>query len=533
MPNAEDTESLLDGEELSQLEAEGVSPKSRLEQSLTQQVTVKLKEVIDGCKNNLDFLAAFLLPDIFKYNFSHTFTQLWTLVTSKLPLLRDFTKIAVGLPRGLGKTTVIKLLIMYILFFTDRHFICLYSSREGLAVNILTDIKSMLATFNVKATFGDYTLAVETNTKQELNFAFRGRNIIIMALGAGTSMRGINLNNRRPDVMLFDDIQTSECAKSDVESESLETWMVGTAMKAKDNERCLYIYLGNMYPRRISAITQENTCILSKLKHNPEWISFIAGGILADGTSIWEEMKPLQAMIDELRSDIAMGHPEIFFAEVLNDETAGQKSGIDINKVPHPPFIEGVDLPEGRFIVIDPASGKISGDNVEICLVEVFSHKPVIKKFLSGKFSPGETIKNAISLALHEQVSVIAVEDTAYQSTLLYWFGIVSQQIGLQGIEFVPISPRGRSKVSRIITMLKQLIAGEIYLHDLVRAAVFFEIGQFDPTKVSNLDNKLDCVAYSQDVMEENQYTILTPLSVEYDEYDKSAVLSLEENSVF
>jgi len=33
--------------------------------------------------------------------------------------------------------------------------------------------------------------------------------------------------------MIFEDIQTRECADSKVESDKLERWMIGTAMKAK------------------------------------------------------------------------------------------------------------------------------------------------------------------------------------------------------------------------------------------------------------------------------------------------------------
>lgn len=496
----------------------------------TENVALKIENIIESCKQSLDFFAGFMMPEIFKHHFPLVFTQLWALLLEKIHLIRDFTKIVVGLPRGLGKTTLIKLFILYIVLFTDRHFVAIYSSREGLAENILSDVEDFLDIFNVKSVFGDWRLALETDTKQLLTFSFRGRDIIIVALGAGTSMRGMNLKNRRPDVMIFDDIQTEKCAQSEVESLALERWMVGTAMKARDNERCLYLYVGNMYPTKL--------CILAKLKHNPEWISFIAGAILADGTSIWEEMKPIKELYAELRSDISMGHPEIFFAEVLNDENAGRKAGIDFSKIPDVPYIEGVDLPEGKFIIIDPASGKVQGDNVEILLVEVYDRKPVCRKFVIGKdghnkLSPGDTIKEAYKLALENNVPLIAVEDVAYQATLLYWFNVVAEQVGLQGIQIVPCSPRGKSKNSRILNTFKQLLAGEIYLHEDIRPSTYFEASQFDPTKTKNLDNKLDCIAYAQDVMEENYWSILTPLSVDQDDYGGAKALSESENCSF
>lgn len=527
----DDLESVVeDLKDLSDLTDQLAREREARERINTESISAKLEDIISACKASLDFFAAFLMPDIFKHNFPPVFTQLWALLIEKVQLLYDFTKIAIGLPRGLGKTTVIKLFILYTTLFTDRHFIALYSSREGLAENILSDVKDFLNILNIKSVFGDWRLAIETDTKQQLVFGFRGRDIIIVALGAGTSMRGMNLKNRRPDVMIFDDIQTEKCAQSEVESLALERWLVGTAMKARDNERCMYLYVGNMYPTK--------SCILAKLKHNPEWISFIAGAINEKMESIWEEMKPIKELMAELRSDIAMGHPEIFFAEVLNDENAGKKAGIDLSKIPDVPFVDGIDQPEGKFIVIDPASGKLTGDNVEIAYVEVYDHRPVVRRFLKGKeghnkLSPGDTIKLALECAIDKNVPVIACEDVAYQATLLYWFDIVMQQLGLEGIQVVPCSPRGKSKNSRLDIMLKQLTAGEIYVDEEIRPDLYFEISQWDRSVKENLDNKMDCVAYAQDVMEENYWSILTPLSLDQDAFSQAKVLSLEENCSF
>ena len=74
--------------------------------------------------------------------------------------------------------------------------------------------------------------------------------------------------------------------------------------------------------------------ILRKLKDNPYWTKFIVGGILADGTSLWEELQPIQQLLLEYQNDVASGNGDIFLAEVLNDETAGLKAGIDLSQNP-------------------------------------------------------------------------------------------------------------------------------------------------------------------------------------------------------
>lgn len=54
-------------------------------------------------------------------------------------------------------------------------------------------------------------------------------------------IRGISLKNERPDIMLFDDIQSRVVAESQVQSETLEREMTGTAMKAKSPHGCLFL----------------------------------------------------------------------------------------------------------------------------------------------------------------------------------------------------------------------------------------------------------------------------------------------------
>jgi len=517
LKQADDLHSLFDVETTRVPEAESGG-------STTKEITVKFEEIIEACKASLDFLAGFLNPDVFKYAFPPVFVEIWILLCDRLKRLRDFSKIAIGLPRGLGKTTVIRLLIVYTILFTKKKFICVYSSREGLAENTIADVIDFMDSHNFKKVFGDWRVNKELDQSKLKKFGFRGKNMILAALGAGTSMRGLNLKLTRPDFMIFDDIQTAECAESVVESEKLERWMVGTAMKAGGKEGCTFLYIGNMYAQM--------TCILKKLKHNPEWISFIAGAIDINGESIWEELYPYEQIVSELKSDIAMGHPEIFFSEVLNDEFAGSRAGIDVSKIPKNPYKDGFSKPDAKFIIIDPASGKLNGDNVEIGYFEVYDQTPVLQRLKSGKFSPGETIRLALELCFETGCPCIGIEDVAYQSTLLYWFGQAMDKLQIHGqILCVPVAPRGVSKVSRISRMFKELIAAkpELYLGDLVWDAVIFEICQFDPKKTDNLDNKLDVCAYARQMVEEHYWSCQTSEALEDDAWAKAKVVSQEQ----
>lgn len=459
-----------------------------------QEASFQASEVSELASKSLDFLAAMAMPTIFKYCYPPVFVSVWDWLTSFSSLTRDFSQLALGLPRGFGKTTLIKLYVLYCILFTKKKFILVISSTATLAENFLSDVVDMLDEPNIKKVFGDWRLGLEKDTQPIKKFGFRGRNIIIAGLGAGTSLRGLNLKNERPDVMVFEDIQTRECADSQAQSDTLERWMVGTAMKAKSPHGCQFIFVANMYPTKWS--------ILRRLKKNDTWVKFIAGGILADGTSLWEELQPITQLKSEFKNDLSMGHPEIFYAEVLNDENASSNSLIDLSMLPPLPFSEG-DIPQGNFIIIDPsAAKKATSDNVAIGYFEVFDSKPVLKSLVNDRLSPGDTIVAALKLALENNCRLIAIEGVAYQSTLSYWFQFICQQRGVYGIEAVEIYPGGYSKNSRILQMVKSLAAGEIFIGDEPRVEAFLQITQFNPLKTDNTDDVLDLLCYAPKVIE-------------------------------
>jgi hypothetical protein len=325
--------------------------------------------------------------------------------------------------------------------------------------------------------------------------------------------------------MVFDDIQSREDAESEVISRNLETWMVGTAMKAKSPHGCLFIFIANMYPTKYS--------ILRKLKTNPNWVKFIAGGILENGESLWEELQPIAQLMREYENDLAMGRPEIFYAEVLNDETATTNNLIDISKIPIYPFPLKGEIPGGKFIIIDPATDKPNSDAVTIAYFEILDTRPVCMQLKEGRFSPGETIQEALKIALSKNCRLIAIESDSYQYTLNYWFNFITKQQGIIGLEAVEVYSGGLSKPTRIVNMFRGLLSGELIIHPECAPAVNLQISQYNPLKRDNTDGILDCLAYAPKVMDLYSHLIMADSIVEMQEFSKLKVLDVLENSCF
>ena len=499
-------------------------PEASPEPETVQESAFNTSEVETLARESLDFLAALAMPVVFRYLFPPVFKSIWTWLLSYVSKARDFSQLAIGLPRGFGKTMLIKIFVLYCVLFTKKRFILIICGTQTKANNIISDIMSMLGESNVKKVFGDWKLGAETDRQDLKRFGFRGRNVIIMGAGAESDIRGITLENERPAVMIFDDIQTREDADSEAVSAKLETWMVGTAMKAKSPHGCLFIFIANMYPTKHS--------LLRKLKHNPTWTKFIAGGILSDGTSLWEDLQPIEQLIKEYDNDLAMGRPEVFFAEVLNDENASVNNLVDLNKLPEYPYQED-DIHFGNFIIIDPATDKPGADAVSVAYFEIHNGYPVCKKIVEGRLSPGDTIAESLKIALSKNCRIIAIESNAYQYTLKYWFEFICAQRGIIGIEAVEVYSGSYSKNSRILNMFKQLLAGEIFVHPSCRAQVNLQISQFNPLKRDNTDGLLDCLTYAPKVIEMYGNLLLASTIIEEQEFSKVKIRAEFETSPF
>lgn len=495
----------------------------------TSQASYSHTQVYELARTDLNFLAGLAAPTLLKFFFPPVFIACWNLLVSFIHKPRDFSKLALGLPRGFGKTTFIKFFILYTILFTTRRYIIVISATEKHAINIITDVCSMLSHLNIKSVFGDWTigLAGNTDTQAMKVFGYRGRTIILQGLGKGGAVRGTNRDNERPDLMIFEDIQTREEADSQTVSEGIEQWMIGTAMKAKSPSGCLYVFIANMYPTKWS--------ILRKLKTNPSWTKFIVGGILADGTSLWEDLQPITQLMEEFQSDLNAGHPEIFYAEVLNDENAGSNNNIDLNAIPNYSFDEA-ELSLGDYIVIDPSNDKANSDDVSIGHFQILgdNQTPVLMHLVTtnkdgGKLSPGDTIREAYRMCFQYNCSLIAVEANAYQYSLLYWFTHIGEQLGVSGISCVPIYSGQLSKVTRILSMFKELLKGDVIVHPSIKTEVHYQISQFNPLRRDNVDGILDLLTYSRRVIVEFGHLIAVSNILNYQDMDV-AVRSMEDN---
>lgn len=458
-------------------------------------------EVKSLMRESIDVFGSIVAPDYVIYMFPLFYTFLWGKITAAFHRNRDFSKFAIGLPRGHAKTFVVKLILLYAIMFTNKRYIIVAGANVDKAADIIADVYKMLQHPNILKLFGNFTHTLDKDTQTLKKFSFNGRKITLEAVGQGTAVRGSSKNNDRPDLIVCDDSQTRKGAESIPESQEYHKWFTGDLMKAKSPFGCTYIYIGNMYKDLKLDVDKPGVycCMLRNLQQDPEWLSMIVGAILVDGTALWEELQPLDQLLSEFASDDRLGQGDVFCAEVLNDPLGRPANDFDASKLVV--FTKTPDMMhQGNFIVIDPSTSKQTPDQTVLGYYEIFDNHPVCMEMTVGKFTGPEQAHLAIDMALRNQCTLICPESIAYQHTLGEWIQYTAEQRGIHGIMVEPVPHRHGSKNSDILRFFQSCKKGEFWVTEKTKSPIIAQAMLYDAKRTDNVDDIIDMGAMGMKV---------------------------------
>ena len=465
-------------------------------------ISVDLSVAYERGKTDINFFAALCMPEVCASQLPAFYIAVWQILTSRSPdMMGKLLRFALGLPRGHAKTTFIKVIICWLVVYDKASFILIVCSNAELAENLLADIHDILCSPNMTAVYGDWLSGLATDSKETKKAAYHGRAVNLVARGWSAGIRGLNLQNQRPDVVFCDDVQTRANDESPSDSDKLLKELTGTIFKSispKGNR--LIIYVGNMYSEE---------CILHKFKKSPSWISMITGAILENGQPLWPALFSLEELMESFYHDEELGLSHIWFAEVMNDPRSTALSLLP-RQLPDCDVLE-INDPDGAFITIDPAGFRKASDDNVIAVHYKYNNKGYVMERTRGIMDPRTLIEEAFRLALKWGCTVIAVESVGYQQTLGFWLQFFQKQFNLNNIYIVELSPHGRTKESRIRLFVAELYRGSYYLFDAeTRRDFVWQASMYKIGKKDNKDDLLDAIAYGLDVRNE-YWHLLTP----------------------
>lgn len=463
-----------------------------------QELGVDPAEAYARGKVDIDFFAAIACPEIHSSSWPVFYQVLWKLLVDRKPEnVGKLLRFALGLPRGHAKTTFVKILVVWLIVYDQASFLLCLCANGPLAEALLADVHDILGSPNMEAVYGPWTMNCAVDNAEMKKAMYHNRAVVLVARGIEAGIRGLNIKHKRPDIILCDDVQTKANDKSPTERQGLLVTLVSTVFKAisYSGDR-LILYIGNMYSEE---------CILRKFQLNSRWISLVTGAILENGEPLWPELHSLEDLMESFQHDEELGMADEWFSEVMNDPKALATSLLSAGTIPLCPFeIDKVEV-DGCFLTIDPAGFKLSSDDNYISVHKIYDGKAVIAQRCGGKdiADPEQLVLKALTLAIENNASLIGVESVGFQSTLEFWFMKYINEAQIQGLHVVPLTPKGRSKESRIRLFIADLYAENYYLSEMTRGPFIYMAAAYKLGNKKNKDDLLDADAYGLDVRNE------------------------------
>lgn len=220
------------------------------------------------------------------------------------------TRSAVAAPRGHAKSTVMSLKnVLHAALYGYKQYILLISDTEGQAASFLEAVKYELETNQrLRTAFGDQVGKVWKTSSILLANGCR-----IDAVGSGQKLRGRRNLQRRPDLILCDDIENDEGVRTPEQRRKLSDWFWRAVCKSGDRYTDILV---------IGTILHQDS-LLANLLENPGFSSLKFRAVLSEPSSpLWQTWEGLYT---DLTDPDRERHAERFFTAHRTEMLSGAK----------------------------------------------------------------------------------------------------------------------------------------------------------------------------------------------------------------
>ena len=455
-------------------------------------------EVIDRLRTDGEFFIEFFLHEELTspVPFFH-YGEIWPLLTNTA-----MQRVLLAIPRDHAKTTLSKLAVVWYFLFTNHRFCVYLSNTNTIAKNACKDIMGYFNSPNFVATYGKIKIIKESETDSLWRFEIpmangRVKHCILRAVGAGQQMRGINIDNQRPDIAVVDDVEDNENTDSELLQKKLDKWIFGPFLKALARQKKI-IWLGNML---------QKTSLLARLSQRPKWNPVVFGALVKDTQTgelkpLWPERWPIDELIEDFLEYRELGLVETWMCEMMNMPGHGV-DGFTQEQINFQPIPSTEDL-LAAWLVLDPAFGEAATNDDSSITVHALPKDgpPMVVDHRTGKFREHELFDLMLDLSYTWGSWVWGIEAIAGQRVLIPFFQVLlAGKLLNHSVEMIPLmAGKGDPKVSRITSFVSLMAKGEYAVYE---GAVEFttQLLNYSRKKKSNRDDLLDSAAYGPQML--------------------------------
>lgn len=488
---------MLNADDLDKLDNESVNfdPNARPE---TVDGVATRAEIIKQLEVDGEFFIEFFLAEELTSPvpfFHHG--EIWPLLTNTA-----MQRVLLAIPRDHAKTTLSKLAVVWYFLFTNHRFCVYLSNTNTIAKNACKDVIGYLRSPNFEAVYGKVKFTKESDTDSLWQFELtlpdgRIKKCTLRAVGAGQQMRGINIDNQRPDIAVVDDVEDNENTDSELLQKKLDKWIFGPFIKALARRKKI-IWLGNML---------QKTSLLARLSMRPNWNPVVFGALVKDAVSgvlrpLWPERWSLPELVEDFQEYKDMGLVETWMCEMMNMPGHGV-DGFTIENINFAP-VPGSDEILAAWLVLDPAFGENASNDDSSWTVHVLPKDgpPMVVDHSTSKMRDEEMFDEGFRLAMKWGAWVWGIEAQAAQRVLIPFFKLLlAAKLLNHNVEMIPLmAGKGDPKVARIKAWAALMAKGEYAVYEGA-VEITTQLLDYSMKKKSNRDDLIDSCAYGPQML--------------------------------
>jgi len=408
-----------------------------------------------------------------------------------------------AVPREHAKSTLAKLAVILFLKYTPFAF-CLYVSKtNSIAKNAIRDILIWLSGPQERELFGPIGIIKSSETESVWIFDMwvrgpgesepRTKRCIFKALGADQQVRGLLILNRRPELIVIDDIEDRDNTKDASAQANLDAWFSGSLLKSFARNHFV-LFIGNMLSK---------TTLLARLSKFPQWNPTVFGSLVRDTTTgelraLWQGRWTVETLLADYREYRALGQGHIWEAEMMNltqDEVLGAELG-SVRRIPAP---TPEDI-EAGVIVLDPAFGKNSWNDDSAITVHARIRGlaiPCVIDSWAGKATEEQLFDRMLEFSYQWGLTTWCIESVAAQKLLIPMFHLLfrTRLLSDSFILILPVLSGGNAKSARIIAFRRSVGAGSYGLAES-QLDLLDLLAEYNPGRPPDHDDLVDSAAY-------------------------------------
>lgn len=443
--------------------------------ALTRESLAKeeFKDLLVELHDDLPGLCKGVFEDIFTAPFSSIHYEIFEAIGN-----RDKRFKCILAPRGFGKTSIARAVAMDAILLQKKQFIVYVSNSAPNAIMQTENLKRDLRSNKViRRQFGDIKDSVKELSSDDMLDIGLGADsredsfsktvwtafgtTLVLPRGCGQQIRGLNWNNRRPDLVIIDDLESIEDLMNENTRAKIRKWFFGDVCLCLDtlNQNGDILYIDTLKHEDALPVYLQKTdtwhCV--RLELCDENYHSRAPEFYSD-----------QDIVDLKESYRKAGELDTFYREFRNLPVAPETASF---KSQYFKYYEPRDMADTfkkceSVVLLDPAKSvtpQSDWSGIVGVSIDMTNRAFYIRDVFGGMVYPDELFKIAFDMCTSLGASVLGYEVTGLNEFIKYPIKNAASQAGLYTIELLELKARGRKKEDRIKSLIPLYRQGLLY----------------------------------------------------------------------